>query len=440
VKHSTPTSPHSCKVEEAFDLPGLTPMAGLSLLIDFLRQRLGLRSTLETVNLRKAPWARYQLADELEVLLVGYLAGSERIGHMEELRHDPLVGRKLGLKRLPDPTTLYRTLDRFDSRPKVGELERVHRQLLRQLLPSDQAIVVDLDTTVQTVHGRQEGSSVGYNPRYPGRRSYQPLLAFEGSTGLLVHLQLRPGTTPSGEEQAAFWRRTRQQLPPGVRPRFVRADRGFGSEAFVSALEEDGVGYVVKIRLDARLEGCIRQGLVWKRLFSEDPAVEMEAASVAFRLRHDAPLRRVVLVRTRPLEEPAQRVLFEEDRWDYEAMVTNLPWDEEDVWRFYNRRCASENRVKELKGGMHARAISKARFWANAADLWLKAMAYNVLLAFQRLAPAAYQRFSLQRFRRALIRLPGRLVRHARRWRLRLPRGWPHERAWWHLRAQLHPT
>jgi len=197
---------------------------------------------------------------------------------------------------------------------------------------------------------------------------------------------------------------------------------------------------VVKIRLDARLEGCIRQGLVWKRLFSEDPAVEMEAASVAFRLRHDAPLRRVVLVRTRPLEEPAQRVLFEEDRWDYEAMVTNLPWDEEDVWRFYNRRCASENRVKELKGGMHARAISKARFWPPAADVWRKAVASTVRWASRRPAPAAARRSSVRGCRRAWTRLPGRLFRHARRWRLRLPRGWPHERAWWPLRAQLHPT
>jgi hypothetical protein len=34
------------------------------------------------------------------------------------------------------------------------------------------ALVSDLDSTVVTVFGNQEGAAVGYNPRYRGKKSY----------------------------------------------------------------------------------------------------------------------------------------------------------------------------------------------------------------------------------------------------------------------------
>jgi hypothetical protein len=36
-----------------------------------------------------------------------------------------------------------------------------------------------------TVFGRQEGAGVGYNPRYRGKRSYDPLLCLEANSALL---------------------------------------------------------------------------------------------------------------------------------------------------------------------------------------------------------------------------------------------------------------
>ncbi|EQD49345.1 hypothetical protein B1A_13721 [mine drainage metagenome] len=37
-------------------------------------------------------------------------------------------------------------------------------------------VILDIDRTVETVHGKLEGSSVAYNPTEHGRASYHPLL------------------------------------------------------------------------------------------------------------------------------------------------------------------------------------------------------------------------------------------------------------------------
>lgn len=54
-------------------------------------------------------------------------------------------------------------------------------------------VIFDLDSTVVTVFGRQDGAQVGYNPRYRGKRSYNPLLCFEANSSYLWDTELRPG-------------------------------------------------------------------------------------------------------------------------------------------------------------------------------------------------------------------------------------------------------
>src|SRR5690606_23361069 len=82
---------------------------------------------------------------------------------------------------------------------------------------------------------------------------------------------------------------------------------------------------------------------------------------------------------------------------------------------FYNHRCTSELVIKDLKHGLNIDAISKADFCPNAADLWLKSLAYNVLLHLKQHLPAPYHAFSVARLCRVLLRVPAVLVRHARR-------------------------
>ena len=74
------------------------------------------------------------------------------------------------------------------------QLHRFNDWLLAQFIrrPEHRSrLILDLDSTVVTVFGRQEGAEVGYNPRYRGKRSYDPLLCVEANSAFLWDTELR---------------------------------------------------------------------------------------------------------------------------------------------------------------------------------------------------------------------------------------------------------
>ncbi|HHT28252.1 MAG TPA: IS1380 family transposase [Firmicutes bacterium] len=436
VFDSTHTPQNSCPVSETFDQKNLTSYAGANLIIDFARDVLQLRAQLDNITLSKGPGALYSLSTDLEALIVSYALGIERISHIEDIEADPLLCLKLGQTKLPDTTTLYRSLDRFDTEEHIKQLADVNTHLLEHLLQGRKSVILDIDTTVETVHGQQEGTCVGYNPRYHGRASYQPFFAFDSQSGATVHSKLRSGKTPSGDEVIEFYKEAKAQLPKGTKVRFVRGDRGMTSGKVCDQLEKDNVSYTLKIKMNSSLYDRISRGVLWKRLYSNDDQVVIEAGSVRYKAKSWDRHRRIVFIRSRP-KFTAQQMLFAEYSWHYEAIVTDLNWEAEDIWHFYNQRCTCENHIKELKDGVHIDAISKAGFYPNAADLLLKVIAYNVLLAFRGIAPTEYNVYGITRFRRVLLRIPGVLVHHARKWTLRLPSYWRHAEAWQCIRSTI---
>lgn len=436
VAYSPSPTPDSCRILEVFDLKNATAVAGANLLVDFMRNNLQIRKHLGELSFGKAPWSTYTLEDEIEALLCAYALGYERISHIEELESDPLLCRKLGVQKLPDTTTLYRNLDRYTSEDRVNELCRFNRHPLEYIMCGQKMAILDIDPTVETVFGQQEGGCVGYNARYHGRASFQPFLAFEGLSRAVVHARLRSGKTPSSDDVTAFIKESRSNLPSGVKLAYVRGDRGMTSEKVCAYLESEGIGYTLKLKMSSTLHSRVLRGIHWRRLPNDDDNIVIEVGSVMYQATTWSKRRRVVLVRIRPAFEQQQK-LFAEYAWRYEAIVTDLDWAPEDIWHFYNQRCACENYIKELKYGVNIDAIGKTGFWPNAADLWLKAIAYNILLALRGVSPSTCKDFSIKRFRRAFLRVPGILVHHARQWVLRLPAYWPHAPAWQAIRSAI---
>ncbi len=427
VNTSTCTPPNSCTLDYAFDKPGLTAFGGAGLLIDFLRRNLHIRDLFDNISIQKAPWATYTIGAELEALLVGYALGIPRIEHMDIIEQDPLLCSQLGLEKLPQKSTFYRVLERFSSNSHVDELFTVNASLLAGIVDKAKPAILDLDTTVETVHGKQDGTTCGYNPRYRGRNSYQPLLAFDGNSKAVVNAELRNGYSPKASDSVSFYEKSKQALPDNVQLGYVRADRGFGSDEFLTALEDDQVGYTVKLRMNSSLKERLALGVLWQRIYFDGHRA-IEIGSVSYQAKSWDSHRRIVLIRTTDYADNGQMRLF--DLWNYQAIATNLDWEPEDIWRFYNQRCTSENYIKELKEGVHIDNISKNDFLANAADLWLKCMAYNCLLAMKYSLSIRESSYTLNRFRRMLIQIPAILTRHARRWILHLPRWWPYKGLW----------
>ena len=111
-----------------------------------------------------------------------------------------------------------------------------------------------MDSTVVTVFGHQEQAEVGYNPRYRGKRSYNPLLCLEANSSLLWDAELRPGNAGTWESSVELLASCFTSLPPDVRELRVRADAGFGYHPVLDMLEARPAQYAVVARMTAGLK------------------------------------------------------------------------------------------------------------------------------------------------------------------------------------------
>ena len=96
--------------------------------------------------------------------------------------------------------------------------------------------------------------------------------------------------------------------------------------------------------------------------------------------------------------------------------MTNLSYPTKGIVSFYNGRGTAEQWIREGKYALNWTRLSCHKFVANEVRLWLFILAYNLGNFFRRLAlPEAIKRWSLTSVQTRLIKIGGRLVRHARR-------------------------
>jgi hypothetical protein len=141
------------------------------------------------------------LAQRIYQIASGYADGNDA----NSLRHDPMF--KLGVDRLPlapeHNLASAPTFSRLEHSIDRKDLYRLTRAFIDHFIASypepPAAIVLDLDHSDDPTHGQQEFAF--YNHHYQNH-CYLPLFIFEGTSHALVAAYLRPGTRPTGAENA----------------------------------------------------------------------------------------------------------------------------------------------------------------------------------------------------------------------------------------------
>ncbi len=403
-------------VQITFNHAGLTHYGGAFFFHEFLRVlqfRLFLAHHLH--------WDRrnhdYSLSQMILALVWPVVLGLDRIETASLLRANGTFQFLAGLPSFPDPQTLRRFLLRAPA-SFAQQLGRVNDRLLQLFmhLPHRRSrLILDLDSTVVTVFGRQEGAEVGYNPRYRGKRSYQPLLGLEANSTHLCAAQLRPGDIDPHSGTAELFRSCWSNLPAYIREVRARADAGFYSDAFLSELEDRGAHYAVVAKVYPPLKRLL-PGIAYHRVNSVWEMGECwHGARPWFEPRRHVVARRLIET------SEVTPTLFAMGRYQYRCWVTNLDLSPAGVQHFYDGRAAIEVRIRELREDFALTRIPTRRFAANALYLEIIRLAYNLVTAFQRLClPDDWQTFTLQKLRHKLFLLPGQLARPQNRPVLRL--------------------
>ena len=352
---------------------------------------------------------QHRLLPLLRQSVYSRLAGYEDTNDAERLAQDPAMRVIVGWQGTDKQAASTNTMSRFETEVLTEEenldgLARLNVEWVDRAMAqtSHQRVILDMDSSESPVHGQQEG--VAYNGHFESV-CYHPLFLFN-HFGDCEGAMFRPGNVHSAER----WREVLEPVvkryqEKGVRLLF-RADAAFAKPEVYEYLESRDTGYAMRLPANEVLQRNIRHLL--KRPVGRPPKkpVVRYHDFVYQAQSWDIP-RRVVAKVEWHQGELFPRVGF---------VVTNLNLPPEGVTHYYNGRGTAEQWIKEGKYALNWTRLSCHRFVANQVRLWLFVLAYNLGNFMRRLTlPESVKHWSLRSVQTKLIKMGGRLVRHARR-------------------------
>lgn len=349
-------------------------------------------------------------------LVYPLVLGLDRLETASFLRFNGTFQYLTGLSSFPDPQTLRRFLLQAPE-SFWRQLHYVNDRLLQHFIhkPDHRSrLIFDLDSTVVTVFGHQEEAAVGYNPRYRGKRSYNPLVCMETNSTYFWDTELRAGNAGTWDGTVELLDTCFRNVPPDIREIRLRADSGFGFNPVLQALEQESIDYVVVARMTKGLKRLL-PGLRYESVNRQWEMAEFEYRA------HGWPQARRFCVARRFIADDSTDTLFSLGRHVYRVWVTNMNLTPAGVWHFYDGRATIERRIAELREDFALRKIPTKSFSTNALYLEIIRLAYNLVTAFQRnCLQQSWQNLTLPKLRFKVFLMPGELIRPQNRPVLRL--------------------
>ena len=317
--------------------------------------------------------------DILGTLLLSVLSGQTRYSHITTIRQDTVNPPLLGMSKILSEDSVRRSFQNIDP-DKCRKWQQDHlKYCYEPLLEEDW--ILDVDTTIKQLYGRQEGAEVSYNPTKPGRPSHIIHTYSMAETRLILDCELLPGKQHPSCYSLPRLIEIIDELPPHKRPKLVRGDCAFGNDNVISPLEERKIPYLFKIKQTKKVKDlrvlASRSEKHWI-----DAGQGWEGTKAKLRLTGWTKERNVVILRRRTLETKKERkqkdmqmnfpflaTVTDSSEYEYTVLITNLELDVFQIAQLYRDRATSENHFDELKnqwgwGGFVTQDIKRSQIMA----------------------------------------------------------------------------
>ena len=400
-----------------------TPLGQLPFFIDFLKTAGLFNSFVADSPLNYESPNASKTRDVLGTAMLSMLAGHKRYSHIAALRGDGVLPELLGMRKIVSEDTVRRAFAAIEEEAGAAWMRRHLDHCLEPLL--SERWILDIDTTVKPLYGRQEGAVVGYNPKKPGRPSHCYHTYSMAGTRLVFDVDVCAGDEHASSHAApALWALL-DRIARDCWPTLLRGDKGFGNEKILREAALRALAYLFKLRLTANVRRAI------ERLSQQSEWVDSgqgwQAKETQVRLKGWSRQRRIIVLRRRvkgelatpSTDEAGQRrltfvdILPSEELWEYQVLVTSLVEQLGSFGQLYRDRADGENIFDELKnqwgwGGFVTQDLARCRLAARMVALF-----YDWWNIFVRLAEPDWHREAITS-RPLLLHAIAERVRHAR--------------------------
>ena len=412
------------KISVAFDGGRLSSDGGVMLLRD-VERRLGLAELLAgCLRDRRDPCRiDHEIVEMLRLRMFLIAAGYEDADDCDSLRADPVF--KMAVGRLPETGAALcsqPTMSRLENAPSRLEIARMMAAMVDLFCMSwarpPQAITLDIDDTLDRVHGRQQLSL--FNAHHD-ERCFLPIHIYEAKSGKPVAVILRPGKTPSGTEVRTIVKHVVRRIRrhwPSTRICW-RGDSHYARREAMDWCEEHGIDYVFGLAgndvLHARIRATADDLCVRRAEGGQDK--RRTWAEFRYAAKSWAKPRRVVA-----------RLEATTSGFDARYVVTTLADPSERLYEtVYCARGQAENFIKLHKTQLASDRTSCRSPRANQFRLILHTAAYWLLHTLRAAAPSRsyWKTAEFTTLRLRLLKIAARVVEGAARIRVWLPTACP---------------
>jgi hypothetical protein len=201
------------------------------------------------------------------------------IAYITALRCDPVNPPLFGMRKVLSEDLVRRGLAKIDEAKGLPWLQNHLDYCISPLL--GEPWILDMDSTVKTLYGHQEGAEAGYNPHKPGRPSHAYHTYMLSSLRLVLRVDVLPGDEYNvAHATDGLWarlakgsvRRSLMEWPdeglldhlgPARRPSLLRGDKSWGIERVMARAEQNDLKYLFRLRMTLNvkrdLERAMRQ-------------------------------------------------------------------------------------------------------------------------------------------------------------------------------------
>lgn len=360
---------------------------------------------------------------------------------VKEMTNDPEFYRlALGLKAgIPSPETLRQRLDAIGDSLRSQILDaNVGLLTSHGIVPgSVKDDMTPLDPDVTPLNNSKT-KKAGVSRTYKGYDGFAPSVAYLGTEGYMINIELREGKQHCQKGMPRFLRETLKLAHRATGNQLlVRMDSGNDATENLGILLEDGSWFIVKrnIRQESKeawldeMKDCCKDirrpregkivyvGSSWRDVAYEDE--EGNQKTICMRMVYE------IIERT--IDKHGQILLLP----DIEVNMwwTNLGWTDDEVIESYHAHGECEQYHSELKTDMDVERLPSGKFETNALVLELAMIAFNLLrligqqsLRYKQPEKRNVKRRRLRTVISNLIQFGAHFTYHARRWRLALGR------------------
>jgi hypothetical protein len=377
----------------------VTPMGQLPFFIQFLKVGGLFTPWVDECPLTYSSNNAPNKVDVLGSYLLSILAGHTRYRHLTSLKGDTVNASLLGMEKIVSEDSARRALKKIPEKEGIRWLQTHLSHCYSPLL--SQPWILDMDVTVKTIYGKQEGAVIGYNPHKSGRPSHTFHTYMIANLRLILEVEVQAGNQSASKYSAPGLWALLERIPHAHWPAFIRGDCDWGSDANMVEAEAHKLDYLFKLRQSKNVKKLILDSHCKPGWVSTHPG--WEALETEIKLTNWKRTRRVILTRRRLSKTPAisaetpkalsipyQCSIWEPPEeiaaYEYAVLITSLTDEPLTIVQHYRDRADCENNFDEIKnhwgwGGFVTQKITPCRLVAR-----MIALIYNWWSLFVRLA------------------------------------------------------